>query len=145
MVLDGSLDARMAKTLIEKQAVIDAALDTEVKVTVEVQQLPKVLPPVVKREQKPVDTKIARDFPADRIAAIHQALQILAGLDFDHATELNGVGFNKLDNQIGHSLAKSISLSPRQAALGYRIVCKYWKQLDTELMARIKLTETEAA
>jgi SWI/SNF-related matrix-associated actin-dependent regulator 1 of chromatin subfamily A len=146
LVLDNSLDARMAKTLIEKQEVIDRALDREIPVKEQTQAVPKVLPPVVKREEKkPVDTKISRDFPAARIAAIHEGLKILAGLDFDRATELNGVGFNKLDNQIGHSLAKAIELSPRQAALGYRIVCKYHRQLGAELMGRIKVTETEAA
>ncbi|RMD64637.1 hypothetical protein D6833_04195, partial [Candidatus Parcubacteria bacterium] len=78
--------------------------------------------------------KIAETMTPERIEAVHRCLQILAGLDADHASVINNVGFNKVDGRIGHSLANSPRLTPRQAALGLKIVRKYHRQLPEELL-----------
>ena len=57
----------------------------------------------------------------------------LAALDPDRAAELNDVGFNKLDNEFGHSLAEQLretrQLSDKQWAAGIKLVRKYWRQI----------------
>ena len=115
IVIDGSIDATMAHTLVAKQAVIDAALDDDI---------PEAVPAVTTTRKPPVpplDTEEAR--------AVHDALRILAGLDSDFARERNGVGFNGLDTRFGHSLAEMPSLTARQASAGKRMVKKYHRQL----------------
>jgi hypothetical protein len=49
-------------------------------------------------------------------------------MDGDFAAEQNGIGFNKIDSGIGHSLAEQSFLTPKQAALGLKLVQKYHKQ-----------------
>ena len=115
IVIDGSIDATMAHTLVAKQAVIDAALDDDI---------PEAVPAVTTTRKPPVpplDTEEAR--------AVHDALRILAGLDSDFARERNGVGFNGLDTRFGHSLAEMPSLTARQASAGKRMIKKYHRQL----------------
>jgi hypothetical protein len=68
---------------------------------------------------------------------VHAGLRDLAGCDHDRAREVNDVGFNKLDGNIGHSLAGRDSLTPKQAALGRIILRKYRRQLDPGLYARL--------
>ena len=52
------------------------------------------------------------------------------GLDPDYARATNGIGFNKFDGDIGHQLAERIFITPKQAALGKKILKKYHKQLE---------------
>lgn len=75
---------------------------------------------------------------AEKIAAAHRAMQILASMDTDHARELNGYGFNKADCFIGHSLANRGSLSPKQAVLAAKLANKYRRQLPAEIVETIK-------
>jgi SWI/SNF-related matrix-associated actin-dependent regulator 1 of chromatin subfamily A len=133
LVLEGSLSARMAKVLLEKQEVIDRALDRK-------EEKPEDVPVTPSRERA-ASEGVSRDkigalaeklTPAE-ISAIHEGLQILAGFDADHARELNGMGFSKIDVQIGHSLARCGALTARQAALGARLVSKYRRQLPESL------------
>jgi SWI/SNF-related matrix-associated actin-dependent regulator 1 of chromatin subfamily A len=134
IVLDGSIDARMAKTLIEKQAVLDAALDRET---------PEPVAPVTPAREKAATESLTRSklddvaakLTPEQISAIHEGLRILAAVDRDHAATLNGVGYSKIDSGIGHSLAERLSLTPRQAALGQKIVHRYRRQLGTDLIA----------
>ena len=84
-------------------------------------------------EEKPVET-----LTAAQVEAVHEALKLLAALDTDYASRQNGMGFNKMHGEIGHSLAQAPRLSPRQAAAGKKIVLRYKNtQLPAELVARI--------
>jgi len=135
LVLDGSLDAKMAKTLIGKQAVIDAALDNNERAAI----AEEIEAPI---DDRPATVDVTREKVAEiavtltetQISAIHQGLQILADYDVDRARDLNGMGFNKMDSGIGHSLAERAFLSPKQAALGLRLVTKYRRQLPAEVL-----------
>ncbi len=134
LVLDGSLDARMAHLLVEKQRIIDSALDKE--------HPGRVAPVYVPRSQaataeaKPNDLeKIGNALTEEQKAAILAGLKMLAGMDADGATLLNAVGFSKIDVRIGHSLAERKALSLKQAALGQKLVNKYRRQLPTEMLA----------
>jgi hypothetical protein len=69
---------------------------------------------------------IAERLTDDMVDLIGQALAILSARNMDHAQEMNGIGFNKLDTQIGMHLAYG-TLTKRQAALGLKICIKYNK------------------
>lgn len=134
LVLNGSLDARMAHMLVEKQRVIDSALDKD--------HPERVAPVYAPREQaatheaKPNDLeKIGNALSEEQKTAILAGLKMLAGMDMDFARDENGVGFSKIDVRIGHSLAERRELTPKQAALGQKLVNKYRRQLPGELLA----------
>jgi SNF2 family DNA or RNA helicase len=60
------------------------------------------------------------------------AIDYLAGNDPDQASELNGVGFNKFDAPLGHSLSikDESQWTPRQARAAWRLLAKYHGQLS---------------
>jgi SWI/SNF-related matrix-associated actin-dependent regulator 1 of chromatin subfamily A len=127
LVLAGSLDAQMARVLVAKQEVADSALDNEREAIA----AEPVLPTAERAgtEGKAAElAAVAEKLTPEQIAAIHQALRMLAGL-CDGAAVLDGSGFARIDVRIGHSLAAARKLSPRQAALGQRLVRKYRRQL----------------
>ncbi|HWQ10109.1 MAG TPA: hypothetical protein VN436_13405, partial [Holophaga sp.] len=80
----------------------------------------------------------AKKLAPEQVKAVHTGLQMLAGLDTDYALKQNGIGFNGFDSKIGHSLAESSFLSPKQAVLGQKILLKYKGQLGADLHAAIK-------
>jgi hypothetical protein len=170
IVLDGSIDARLAKTIVEKQAVIDQALDVEHAPREEQPDVVEhVLNPLALDLRSIVSTHAAQSeatsqensaslegeraatedttrleilaeaetITPEQIAAVHSALEILAGLDFDWAQEQNGIGFNKVDGRIGHSLAEQSRLTPKQAALGRKVLKKYRRQVPPDLYTTI--------
>ena len=144
LVLEDSLDCRMAKVLVEKQAVIDLALDAQVESTIPA--LPSI--PTTKgatsgstRQQLAAE---AGNMTTAQVEAVHTALRILAGLDGDFAMEQNGIGYNGIDTAIGHDLANRDSLSFRQAALGRKIIRKYHRQLGADLLAQAGCTPIKA-
>lgn len=132
LVFNNSLDAKMAKTIVKKQELIDKALDDEVVATD---------PVLVPDEEPTVVQKAARAVVAlttQQVHAVQEALRILAGFDTDHAAAKNDIGFNRYDTRVGHSLARAHSLSEKQAALGYRLATKYQKQLPTRIVEVLK-------
>ena len=127
LVLEGSIDAQMAKTLIGKQAIIDKALDAEVKAEPIVETAPEPIAQVSPRRSE--IERVAKTLDDEEIALIHQKLRLLAAW-CDGANALDGRGFNKIDARIGHSLANASHLTPKQAALGKKIVHKYRGQFE---------------
>lgn len=134
-VLEGSLAARMAHILVDKQEVIDRALD-------KVEASDEVPLPIAERERAASDgltraaiEKVAESLTWTQIEAIHQGLKLLAAMDGDRARTLNGMGFSKIDVAIGHSLAECNKLTPRQAALGQKLCNKYRRQLPEEMVS----------
>lgn len=128
IVLNDSLDARMAKMLVEKQAVIDNALDVNHPDRVAPVYQPKASAASSGMPMSELE-KIGNALTPAQVDEIHGKLRILAGMDGDFAGELNDVGFNKIDTMIGHSLAERASLSPKQAAIGLKLVTKYKRQV----------------
>ena len=126
IVVDRSIDARRAKTLLEKQAIIDKALDDPIA------KVPIVVEPERKRSD-PVLTP-------ERVKATQQALRFLALMDQDHASDQNGIGFNGGDSGFGHRLAELTALTPRQALAGIRMVKKYHRQLAGRFGPEILVT-----
>jgi len=147
IVLDGSLDAKMAKLIVQKQKIIDNALDAKVAISEpEVTDMPLVplerpapteKQPVAFNERRAKLDAIAATLTPDQIEAIHEALRTLAAMDTDRARSLNGMGFSKLDTMFGCELAERTRLTPRQAAAGMKLARKYRRQYPTELYGRI--------
>jgi SWI/SNF-related matrix-associated actin-dependent regulator 1 of chromatin subfamily A len=140
LVLDGSLDCRMAQIIVDKMDVISAAVDS--KDADGALAAPKLLdapvaPPAA--PQKPVGGNGAQPgaLTQEQIAAIHTALQIVAGL-CDGAQALDGYGFSKIDTDFGHSLASRETLTAKQAQYGRVLAIKYQRQIPAELLATIK-------
>lgn len=135
LVLEGSIDANMSRAIVEKMGVIEKALDDEVV-------MPDLTAPVLPEE--PVTRNVtprqiqqeAVTLTADQIDAIHTGLRILAAMDLDHASQRNDVGFNRMDTEIGCSLAGRGTLTPKQAALGRKLVNKYRRQLPDDIVKR---------
>ena len=133
LVLEGSIDATMAQRLVDKQEVIDLALDAE---PTEEQRAARDLP-ILPSETVPVATATATQteialeaetLGPDLIALIHDNIRELAAR-CDGAQAEDGTGFNKFDAPLGHQLAALPSLTAKQAALARRIARKYRGQL----------------
>lgn len=133
VVMDRSIDARMTELLVQKQQVMDAALDKHFQIPAQ---------PEWFSEPAPAKTEITKAesveaIPDAQIEAIHAALKFLAGMDWDRATQKNDAGYNKIDSIIGRSLAEWPVLTQKQAALGKRICRKYRRQIPTEIYSAI--------
>lgn len=135
LVLEGSLDAHIAKVLVEKQEVIDKALDKDTT-DARNERLVPVPASATKAASRGRVAKDAEALKPKQIEAVHEALRTVASV-CDGAKHRDGMGFNGLDTRIGKSLAAYTSLTPKQAALGKLIIIKYRRQIGDELLGRI--------
>jgi SNF2 family DNA or RNA helicase len=130
LVFDGSLDATMVQKIIEKQAIIDAALD----VGLERPSMPAAaVAPPAQTEGERADPLMT----GEQIAAVQAALRVLAALDPDRARESNDVGFNAYDGSFGHKLAALPTLTQNQAMAARRMLRKYKRQLGQHVIERM--------
>ncbi len=132
LVFAGSLDSHMARTLVSKQKVADAALDTKT----EKSEMVRTAPVVDKSVSEP-QSKLVIIFTNEQIEAIHTGLQNLAAM-CDGAQSVDSAGFNKLDTDFGKTLAASPFLSQKQAKYGLKMVNKYRRQLPADLVVTAK-------
>ena len=136
LVLDGSIDARLAKTIVEKQIIIDKALnDTydgeDLTLTTETIEKSIMVEFSFERIEKEVTKKAKENgvaYTNEQKDELLEKIKYLAGMDGDMATTRNGMGFNKMDTHIGHALANQISLSDKQAFIAEKLVKKYRRQ-----------------
>ncbi len=65
------------------------------------------------------------------MSLLYDALQVLAIQDPDRAEELNGIGFNAYDGQVGHDLASlpESAWTPAQTYKAHNLLRKYKGQL----------------
>lgn len=138
LVLDGSLDAAISQALVDKQQVIDEALDAAIEFSLP-PPLPYFTPATENITRREIEHE-AETITEDEITAVHEGLIILAGLDADYASTKNFQGFNVFDTKIGHSLACQPKLTPKQAVLGRKILAKYHRQLGDGLLKRMGLS-----
>lgn len=141
LVVEGSLDATMAKRICAKQNTIDAALDSvkgpSLEVLVDVPDKKNRGGATVDTNRAQLEAEAAK-MTADQRKAVHEALKFLSDRDSDGARYQNDKGFSGLDTRIGNDLASRPYLSPKQAALGRKIVRKYAKtQLPENLAVRL--------
>jgi len=129
LVFDDSLDSHLAKVLVEKQEIIDRALDVPV-------DLPELA--ALAADPLPAKVSVPRAFPSvspDLRAAVHEALAFLAAC-CDGAQTKDGMGFDRHDAAFGRQLSLVSELTDRQALAGQRVIRKYRAQLGPELAAR---------
>jgi len=133
IVMDGSLDAHMAYILVNKQEVIEQAMDDV--------QMPEVIPFQEVKKDEEVKAKPAPDVDMVELQRkkdlVLHGLRMIAGM-CDGARSLDGCGFNKFDTRIGKSLASCSNLSDKQYKFGKKLVIKYQRQLPAELVEEIK-------
>lgn len=154
LVLEGSLDAKMAKTIVAKQEIADKALDknglqslgAEPVLTVTLgsvleasEEKPASLP-----QSGPENAPTGLQTPANHVPVsvsdalrehVHAGLRALAGCDHDRARELNGVGFNKFDTEFGCQLADRSWLTDGMVRAGLKLLRKYRRQLGDDYRA----------
>jgi SWI/SNF-related matrix-associated actin-dependent regulator 1 of chromatin subfamily A len=135
LVLDGSLDGRMARILVAKQRIADAGLDTRIANEPTIPSAEE--PSTASTRRREIDA-LAEKLTSAQVAWIHQALRLLAGM-CDGAKTIDNCGFSKIDVRIGHELAARSTLSPRQAALGAILARKYRRQVG-EMPAQATVT-----
>jgi hypothetical protein len=136
LVMDGSIDARRAKVLVEKQDIADRALDRERPESEQDAQDPAVLVGEESETERQVravaKSKQSPPVPSHIKELIHRSLQVLAAYDKDGARVVNGVGFNKIDTGFGRRLAMLPVLTDRQAYAAALMLRKYTKQLGED-------------
>jgi SWI/SNF-related matrix-associated actin-dependent regulator 1 of chromatin subfamily A len=148
IALDGSLDQKLATTVVDKLNIISAALDGGGKCyddvigdinqhdfdVVDSMSNPKEDSlPATKRVRRDQIEEISKKIDESDIEIIHTCLLKLKGFDFDHANIRNGMGFSKVDVVIGHELADKVSLTAKQAALGF-VICKKYRRQCPEIL-----------
>ncbi len=137
LVLEGSLDAVMAKRIIQKQVIITKALDAPCDVeSMELELMPETDVATANTSRKEVIVKSVALTDAN-ISIIHTGLQMLSAL-CDGAHSLDGVGFSKIDVMIGKSLAMSRRLTQKQAYIGHKLCTRHHKQLPGEIQEALK-------
>ncbi len=149
VLLDGSIDATMIQKIISKQEVLEKALDVQLDKISDQPVIADLMPDTQPETQdeaavSPLDApstgatgreqiaKRAEIITQPEIEKVHAALRTLAALDPDRARGPNGVGFSRIDVQLGHDLAERPSLTQKQAALGALLVVKYHGQIGKE-------------
>lgn len=116
LVLDGSIDVGMAKSLIRKMDIADKALDADTEL-----ELPAISETVRPKKVYPAVQEEERN-------RIHESLRILAG-NCDGARYRDDVGFNRNDSEIGKKLASTTKLTDGQVWLAKKILVKYHRQI----------------
>lgn len=159
IVGDHSLDQLVTRLLSEKQALINASVELGVNAEIVIPSAPDfsgmkpVAPvaPVAVGNSAPALSSASDTVPAAPSASksrrqasndceewAGRALLQLAADDQDHAAEENGVGFNRIDNSFGHSLAQQLAtsgLTDRQWAAAVKLCRKYQGQVGEMPMA----------
>jgi len=132
LVVDGSLDARLAAVLMYKQGIIDNALDnTPVQIA------------IPKAGQDHKGNRVDKVWPvatAKQRKACEYALQALSGV-CDGACQRDGAGFNGFDTRIGKRLASVAmcrTLTDGEVALCKRMLPKYHGQVGEAVIKDIR-------
>lgn len=127
VVIDGSIDSKLAQTLMDKQDVLDRALDRPLtEIAIEAGE------PVEVEKKDPRLAKVPK-LSEEQVFALQRMTRILAGLDMDHAQVQNDIGYNGGDSKFGHFLASLNTFSPKMAGFAYKMCRKYRRQIDEDL------------
>ena len=132
LVLQDSLTAHMAKVLVEKQQVIETALDGDYSSP----YAQEVVAPGETESEVSTATRARIDVESEGITEeqvfiAQKFVQYLASV-CDYASQLDYSGFNRYDAALGHALAKRDPFSRRDAVLARMLCRKYKRQLVAE-------------
>lgn len=151
LVYEESIDMRIAEVVSEKEADLDKAMNLQAVDTTSADEIAreKASAQAMADATRKVEEALAlkqmpkynpsapkADSPADAVFPEHQVRAIRVGLnqvlqnDDDEATELNGVGFSKMDGGFARSLLSQPKWSIKQIAVAIKMVTKYRRQID---------------
>jgi len=138
LIADHILDRKVTAALDRKQALITAAVDASARTVANdsAEQI-RVLTEAATKQVDVVLTSapqsIRRGPETDRERWARSGLQLLAADDPDHARVVNGIGFNKIDNEFGHSIALQLhtsgGLTEKQWAAAVQLCRRYQRQI----------------
>lgn len=140
IVIDGSIDSKLVKTMVEKQEIIDRCLDSNelfddsMKIKIDDLFDDDLITEDISEDADIDNIKVEIDEESKKF--ILSCLKFLASA-CDGATRIDGVGFNKYDTNFGKSLASNTSLTDKQARIGLNLVRKYRNQLDLDSQNKI--------
>jgi len=144
LVVEGSIDALMAHTIVKKQEVLDLALD-EMGSSLDEYQTVRDLDEIVTLDDTSEDdspdtsteplsydaiTEEAKSLTDSEINHYHKGVQIIAQA-CDGAAVKDRIGFNRIDTMIGVSLAGQSRLTPRQGVIAKKLCRRYRRQLES--------------
>lgn len=141
VVVDGSIEARVAQKIAAKLDVIERAVDhtAESLSPLDLEELNSAFSAAYStREARRLELLPVEDAASRRL--VGEALTVIAGLDPDRARQRNGLGFSRWDSRMGHALATKAAsglLTPRQAAYGLILAWRYRRQLPENLKQSI--------
>lgn len=135
LVFDGSLDSKMAKTLVKKmeqfEATFDAVVDGKPEDDIEIVPVTPVEIPV--KDALLEKPKRVPTYTAQQQQVARQAVACMCGLDADRTASANTVGWNRMHTNLGHSLNETRNWTPGQTHLAIKILKTYKNtQLDPE-------------
>jgi len=119
IVVDGSLDAVMAATIVKKQNVIDQAIDAGIS-DLTIEEVDDLVLEIYTPEKEGSGVSVS----VEKKSAILDALRFLSAR-CDGAQSEDGIGFAGCDVHFGHSLAKRGELSGRMALAAEKMLQKY--------------------
>ena len=100
IVVDGSIDSKMAKILVEKQKILDKSLDNPELLNVTLEEISYDSGEV----EKLYKGKKLKPMPENVVTAMQECVKHLADR-CDGAIALDGTGFNRFDSGFGNSIA----------------------------------------
>ena len=127
LVVDGSIDARLAEVLVSKQKVLDKALDNVVTNSISIEEI-AIDVETVEKAFSAKNKKSPKPLPATVVASLQDFVSCVASA-CDGAFEEDGSGFNKIDSGFGHSLARQNNWTPAQQRAAKTMVKKYKRQI----------------
>ena len=154
VVLEGSLDAYIAQTVVAKQEVIERALDgggsSEGSEEAPLDAVSLALAALAesegrqsaKSQQRAAEQAAAAIVSESDRRLIHDAVRVIASR-CDGARELDGQGFNATDTEFGKRLAGQADLVGRQVIYARKLALKYGRQIDQDLRSAIKAIELQ--
>jgi len=133
LVADHPLDERLYEVLTRKRVLIDATVEQARQIEPAIKTM--VVPEFVNHELPPEKASLPRFAPRNAVERwVQSGLMQLAIDGPDRASQENGVGFNKLDNVLGHKMYQEMisrggKLTDKQWAYAAKFLAKYHRQI----------------
>lgn len=137
IVLEDSVDALKVEKLIQKQEVIDKALDREAPTKKQTETKSVEIKKEKKQTPKKIKLQVQTPLTEIEIKLVHAGLRSLSGM-CDGAREVDDRGFNKLDSHFGRTLALEPNLTSKQARTAAKMLIKYKRQLPMDVWETCK-------
>ena len=137
IVLEDSVDALKVEKLIQKQEVIDKALDREAPTKKQTETQSVEIKKEKKQTPKKIKLQVQTPLTESEIKLVHAGLRSLSGM-CDGAREVDDRGFNKLDSHFGRTLALEPNLTSKQARTAAKMLIKYKRQLPMDVWETCK-------